>query len=195
MSLPASIRVKISSEAAGSIAITPVLARDLAVADLAAEIVAVTGKNQARLIEILRRGSFASGASRFRWEGFDIGDAEAASVLAAFPDPDPRRPFSPDRCVHVVLRGRGSPLELDRAAIAARRWFRRRSFFDELLSLTPAPAYAGYSYKERADFYRASLPPALQPRLAVAARLSPFTALPRQIEAAAVDTVEFYVKR
>ena len=151
MSLPSTIRVKISSEAAGSIALSPVVAREITPAGLAAEIVAVTGKDAARLIEIFRRGTFASGASRFRWQGFDIDDRAAASLLAAFPEPDPSRPFTARSCTLIVLRGRTARVPLDRDAIAARRWFRRRSFWDELLAIAPAPVYAGYSYKESAD--------------------------------------------
>lgn len=195
MSPPAIVRVKISSEAAGGIALSPVVARDLPLAELTAEIVAVTGKDPARLVEILRRGTFASGASRFRWQGFEVDLQAADSLLAAFPEPDPSRPFSAGACVRLVLRGRTARVSLERSDAAARRWFRRRSFWDELLSLAPPPSYAGYSYKESADLYRAVLPPQLHARLIEAARLSPFSALPRQVEAAVVDTVEFYVKR
>ena len=195
MQAPGIVRVKISSEAVGTIALSPVVARDLTVAALTAEIVAVTGKDRARLIEIFRRGTFASGASRFRWQGFDIGDGEAASLLAAFPDPDPSRPFSAPACIRFLLRGPTARIPLERGDAAARRWFRRRSFWDELVALTPPPDYAGYSYKEGADVYRAGLTSSLVGRLVDAARLSPFTALPRQIEAAAIDTIEFYVKR
>ena len=189
------MRVKISSEAAGAIALSPVVARELPLPELVSEIVAVVGKDRDRLSDTLRRGTFASGASRFRWEGFDVTPDGAAELLARFPDPDPSRPFLPGSCVQVLLRGGASRIPIDRDPARRRRWFRRRSFWDELLELAGTPDYAGYSYRERADVYRVSLPRASKALLVEAARLSPYTSLPRQIEAAAVDIIEYYVKR
>jgi len=48
MSLPATVRVKLSSEAAGSISITRVVVQDLPVRDLVEHMLGITGKDEAR---------------------------------------------------------------------------------------------------------------------------------------------------
>ena len=70
MALPQTVRVKLSSEAAGAITLTPVVAQELAVRDLIEHVLGLAGKDEARIREILLRGTLVSGASRFRWEGF-----------------------------------------------------------------------------------------------------------------------------
>ena len=70
MSLPATVRVKLSSEAAGSISITRVVVQDLPVRDLVEHMLGITGKDEARVRELLLRGALVSGASRFRWSGW-----------------------------------------------------------------------------------------------------------------------------
>ena len=70
MSLPPTVRVKLSSEAAESISITPVVIQEMAVRELVEYMLGVTGKDEARIAELLLRGSLVSGASRFRWTGW-----------------------------------------------------------------------------------------------------------------------------
>ena len=67
MPLPSSIRVKLSSEAAESISITPVVLRDIPIRELIEHMIGITGKDEARVHELLLRGTLVSGASRFRW--------------------------------------------------------------------------------------------------------------------------------
>ena len=68
MPLPQTVRVKLSSEAAGAITITPVLLQELPVGELIGHVLGLAGKDEARIREILFRGTLVSGASRFRWE-------------------------------------------------------------------------------------------------------------------------------
>jgi hypothetical protein len=192
---PQTLRVKISSEAAEMIALSPVVVREMTLPELVATIVASTGKDIERVREVLRRGSFVSGASRFRWDGVVIDDAGAQALLAAFPSPDPSRPFAPKSCVHVVIRGRTERIEIERITAERKRLFHRRTLWDEMLAVAAAPGYAGYSYKESADVYSAPLGPLEQARLRAAARLSPYSSIAARIEAAALDTIEFFVKR
>jgi len=105
MSLPDTIRVRIFSESVESVGITPVVSQLMVTRDLAATIVAVTGKNPERVREILIRGSFVSGGSRFRWENLVPDPADVEAVLATFPDADPGRPFDPALCSAAVLQG------------------------------------------------------------------------------------------
>ena len=195
MPLPSIIRVKVSSEAAESISLSPVVAQDMRFEELLAVVVSVTGKDASRVREILQRGSLVSGASRFRWDRLDVSDDDLAPVVASFPDPDPQRPFDPVSCVHVLIRGHLTQIAIGKEAARRKRLFRRRSLWDEILELAQGVAYAGYSYKERADMYRVKLDPPRQKRLRQAAQLSPYSSISRQIEAAALDSIEFFVKR
>src|SRR5258705_12367827 len=94
MPLPDSVRVKLSSEVAESISITPVVVRDIPMRELIEHMLGITGKDAPRLHELLLRGTLVSGASRFRWTGWDADRKGIAEVLATFPDPDPLRPFA-----------------------------------------------------------------------------------------------------
>ena len=98
MPAPASLRVKLSSEAAGAITLTPVVVRELPFCELLEEIAAVCGKDNLRAAEILRRGTLVSAATRFRWPPVELTTAELLAALAFLPDPEPDRPFAAARC-------------------------------------------------------------------------------------------------
>ena len=87
------VRVKLSSEAAESISITPVVVREMPMRELVEHMLGVIGKDKARVHELLLRGTLVSGASRFRWIGWDASREAIEEMLASFPDPDPARPF------------------------------------------------------------------------------------------------------
>src|SRR5664279_156013 len=151
MALPPIVRVKLSSEAAESISITPVVLQDMAVRELVEYMLGVTGKDEARIRELLLRGSLVSGASRFRWTGWDAGLETVRELLATFPDPDPSRPFAAASCTRATLRGGRQPIEITREAGSRKGLFQRESFWDVLMKVIGAgtPGYAGYSYRER----------------------------------------------
>lgn len=195
MPLPDTIRVKLSSEATAAITITPVVVRDMPSRELVEVILPATGKDAARIQELLRTGTFVSGASRFRWAGFDAPTNAVQAMLSTFPDPDPGVPFGASRCVSAVLAGPYARIELPREAGSKRRFLRRVSFWDRLLELAPQPVYRDYSYRDRADCFRAGLGSAEGVALRAAARLLPYPTLVRQIEAAALEHVDFYVRR
>ncbi len=155
MALPEIIRVKISSEVAEFISITPVVVREMPARELIEAMLGVTGKDAARVREILHRGSLVEGASRFRWDALDADQPAIESVLATFPDPDPARPFTPALCLRAVLKGPNTRIDIPRQAGSERRLFRKRSFWDVLMEFSEAaaPRYLGYSYRERADHY------------------------------------------
>src|SRR5579872_6317441 len=110
MSLPDAIRVKLSSEAAEGISLTPVVVREMPLRELVEHMLGVTGKDEARVRELLLRGALVSGASRFRWTGWEADHAGLRELLATFPDPEPSRPFAPERSVRAILRGGRQPI-------------------------------------------------------------------------------------
>jgi hypothetical protein len=189
------VRVRISSDAAGAVTLTPVVVRELTRDELMEQIVSVYGKDVGRIHEVVARGTLVGGASRFRWEGFDLPAAELTSMLSRFPDPDPTRAFSAERCGLAVLRGPGHNIPLPKEAAARRRLFRRQSFWDHLLAFGPVAAYVDYSYREKADVYRARISPAAQVALQAASRLLAYASLTRQLDSIAIDSVDLYVSR
>jgi len=195
--LPTEVRVKISSEFAGAIAMTEVAVQVIPIRDLVEQMLGVTGKDAGRVLDILRRGTLVAGESRLRWQGIEAGAADLAAVLATFPDPDPSRPFHPAACFHVqFIRGR-EKLDLPRTVAARRRFLRRRSFWDILMQRAAAAGaeYVGYSYKLRCDHYRLTFAGDEHSEIAKAASLLPFRKLGEQIRALAPDRLDLFVTR
>ena len=197
MPLPESVRVKLSSEAADSISITPVVIREIPMRELIEQMLGVTGKDPARLHELLLRGTLVSGASRFRWAGWDADSEAIQSVLATFPDPDPLRPFSPERCVRAALRAPGRRIEIPREVGQRKPLFRRASFWDTLMGVASSSEtrYIDYSYRERADCYSGALSLAGLERLRASAGLVKYTTLQQQIRQINLETVDLFVTR
>jgi hypothetical protein len=193
MALPETIRVKLSSEAAGAIALTPVVAQDLRVRELVEQALAITGKDEARVLEVLARGSLVSGGSRFRWQGWRPQPEELRELLATFPDPDPNAVFSAARCVRASLRGGHRPIDATREAFHTGRG---GDFWEALMAAAgPAPAYAGYCYRERADRFTRELNAEDAATLRAAAAAVRFSTIREQIRSMAFTSVEFYVLR
>jgi hypothetical protein len=201
MPLPATIRVKLSSEAADFIALTPVVVQEMPVRDLVEHMLGITGKDEPRIRDLLLRGTLVSGASRFRWTGWEADTESIRALLAGFPDPDPARPFSATQCTRVILRGPRKPITIPREAGARQsilaRLLRRKSFWDLLMKLAEAgnPQYAGYSYRDRADIYQMQLGASEAQQIRSAARLVRYTALEAQIRTAQIESAELYAVR
>jgi len=197
MSLPDAVRVKLSSEAAEGISLTPVVVRDMPVRELVEYMLGITGKDAARVRELLLRGTLVSGASRFRWNGWEADPAGVLELLATFPDPEPSRPFAPERCVRVMLRGGRQPIEIPRQAGRRKPIFRRATFWDLLLEVARSGdvCYQTYSYKERADTYHVALDPAAAERLRAGAGLVTYTSLSERIRSEAFTLAELIVER
>ncbi|MCC7498516.1 MAG: hypothetical protein IT160_13125 [Bryobacterales bacterium] len=197
MPLPETIRVKLSSEGAEAIAITPVVVRQMPFGELIEEILAVTGKDHQRIHATLRRGSFISGGTRYRWEPHHAGIEELTVLLRSFPDSDPGRPFDRQCCARVILRAASQRVEFPREAALGHRLFRRRTFWDTLMELIgeEAPVYVEYSYRDRADRYRLVVRPSAAARLRGESELMKFPTLARRIHDLAVESIEFLVER
>jgi hypothetical protein len=197
MSLPGAIRVKLSSEAAESISLTPVVVREMALRELVEHMLGVTGKDEVRIRELLMRGTLVSGASRFRWAGWEPDLESLRELLATFPDADPSLPFAAARCVRAILRGGPHALEIAREAAGRKSLFRRETFWDLLMELagSPAPAYSGYSYRDRADRYLRELSAAEIERLRAASGMVPFSTLRDKICSVRFAQADLYVAR
>lgn len=195
MSLPEKIWVKISSEQAESISLTPVVRQEMPLRDVVGLMLNVTGKDPERVAHLLGVGQLVSGASRFRWEPLTTENGDVALLLQSFPNPDPARPFSPGQCISLVLHGAGLQIPLTRETAARRKLLRHKSFWDVLLSLLTAPSYSHYSYKDQADVYTAPLAPDGSARLQDGSRYLAQPYLARQIRATVLERVELLTRR
>jgi len=197
MPLPETVRVKLSSEEAGMVSITPVVVQDLSLRELVGRMLGVTGKDPARVRELCLRGSLVSGASRFRWTGFDADLESVAALLATFPDSDPAVPFQAERCLLAVFHGPGCRIELSREAGRKRRLFRRKCFWDLFVEVlaNESPRYVEYSYKEKADCYRLDLSHATSGLIRQGAALLPYKGLGDQVRRSALEWLELFVER
>ncbi len=197
MALPETIRVKLSSEEAGAISMTQVVVRDIAIRELVEYMLGYTGKDRERVRDLLLRGSLVSGASRFRWSGWEAATEEVDTLLATFPDPEPLRPFAPERCVRAVLRGGRLAIDIPRHVGVRKPLLRRATFWDVLLDVAGSAGlqYLDYSYKDRADCYHARLPMAALDRLREAAGMVAYSSLRDQIRAGGFESIELFVER
>ena len=197
MSLPATIPVKLSSEAADGISITRVVVQDMPLRDLVEHMLGITGKDEARVRELLLRGTLVSGASRFRWTGWDAELDGLRELLATYPGDDPARMFASARCVRAVLRGGRQAIQIPREAGARKPLLRKASFWDVLMDLAAAGEvqYLHYSYKDRADCYRFDMPLAAAEKLRAASEALKYSSLREQIQSAGFVWAELYVER
>ena len=197
MPLPETIPTKISSEAAGYVSLTPVGRENLPCAELIERILAVTGKDAGRIVEILRRGSFVSGASRYRWEVVEAEPVDVAAILARFPDAEPERPFESVKCHTIVLRGRRGTVEIRSDFASQKRLFKKSSYWDWLLAALSARGfrYERYSYAEKADVYAADVPFETAREIEHGAALLKYSAVIQQIRLLDVTGAELYVAR
>ncbi|MGQ9633279.1 MAG: hypothetical protein ACUVXB_03445 [Bryobacteraceae bacterium] len=197
MRLPETIRVKLSSEEAGAISMTPVLSREMPLRELVELMLDFTGKDPLRVHELLLRGSLVIGASRYRWTGWDADLEDLTEMLGVLPSPQPERLFDPDHCVRLILHGPALRLEIAKQSFCERRFLRSRSFWDALMEIAAERelAYAGYSYRERADRYRLEITACLASRLASSASLLRYSRLGEHFRNGMVERIEFLVER
>jgi hypothetical protein len=191
MPLPEVIPVRYSEEEAGYVSFRPVVRQNFRPDQLLDMVLSVTGKDAARIRQILHSGTVVFHFYRYWWTGFDIDPSELTSLLARFPDPDPSREFRSAGCTSVAIEFGATPprpaLEIQRQDISRSRLFRRRSFWDALLaevSSTPV-TYNGYSFAHHADLYRLDLGPESRIRLAAAAASLAPRAMRKELQAIA----------
>ena len=163
MTLPESILVRYTEEEAGYVTVRPVVRQTFRLDELLDMILSVTGKDAARVRQILHSGTVVYHFFRYSWAGFDADGAELSAALTRFPDAEPSRSFDAGKCTLALLESGGvNPrhiLELHRAEGLKRRMFRGKSFWERLLEIAGDEnvSYHGYSYGRRADLYRLDL--------------------------------------
>ena len=157
----------------------------------------VAGRDAGRLHEILRRGTLVSGASRFRWDGWEASRGEVESLLDEFPKSDPSRGFAPERCTLAILRSASHQVAVPREDTLKRRMLRKNSFWDELLAVARAGPlhYLEFSHREKADVYRTSLSPQLAAGIAMSATLIASRSLRDQVRRRPLTHLDLYVPR
>jgi hypothetical protein len=197
MALPQTVRVKLSSEAAEAISITPVVVQELPLRELVEHMLGVTGKDETRIAELLLRGTLVSGASRFRWVGLRPDLENLRELLATFPDPEPGRPFAAERCIRATLRGGRQPIEIPRDAAARKSLFQRESFWDLVMEVIAAapPAYSGYGYRDRADRYLREFTHAETDRIRAGSSGVKYSTLRELIRSVAFTQADLHVTR
>jgi len=195
--LPEKILVKISSEEAGYLSLSPVVSQQMVLGELIEQILGVTGKDTPRVRDILRQGTLVSGASRFRWAPVEPGLEEITRALGAFPNAEPERPFDAGWCVRAALSGGRAVVELEREAASRRRWLARRSFWQELMETAArlTPRYQHYSYTDHADVYRAALPAESAEALRGRARLLRYASLEAAVREYCYNLLDLWVER
>src|SRR5437867_2617364 len=121
MALPASIPVKLFSEAAEYVSTERVVTRNFTIHELLEALLAVAGKDVERLRQILRAGSVTVEHYRHRWAPIEAEAADLETALAGFPDARPERAFERERCVFATIRAGVETIELPREQAARRR--------------------------------------------------------------------------
>ncbi|MBN9656806.1 MAG: hypothetical protein J0H49_01430 [Acidobacteria bacterium] len=195
MALPQQVRVKLSSEAAEYVALTPVVVQELPFTELMQHVATAAGADPARVREILKRGTLVSGASRFRWEGWVCEEADAEAAVALLPKPDPGRRLDPACCLKATLASATSRIDIPREAALPRRFLRRRSFWQSLLAASSDTRYLTYSYRDRADHYRVELSAEACEQLRKDTALLKFDGLKQQIRMREFDHIHWVVAR
>lgn len=155
---PATIRVKLVSEAAEYVTVSHVMQRDFRLPELFELLLTVVGSDATRIRQILRAGTVSTGDYRYRWEPLELGESEVEEALRAFPAPDPSRSFEPEKCFLVRFRRGYEMLELPREKVSRKALFAKESFWDGLLGLAATGLrYADYSHADKADVFIVSL--------------------------------------
>ncbi len=187
MAFPETIAVRYTEDEAEYVSLRPIVRQTFQIRELVDMILGVTGKDAARIVQILKSGAVSYHGYRYWWKGFDPTASEIALLLATYPDANATRAFDLASCSAVVIESEETPprhsLEISEDAATQKRFLRVQSFWDELETIareTP-PAYREYSYARRADVYVSGIAPGQAARLAAAAK----GRLPRSMHAAA----------
>ncbi len=163
MPLPETIAVKYTEEEAEYLSVRPLVRQTFRPAELVDMILSVTGKDVARIRQILRSGTVVFHFYRYWWQGFESDAQEVGALLEKYPDADPSRPFRAEDCRIVLIGasepGKRRPIEIRRGEASKKRFLRARSLWDSLMNLAraDAPKYQEYSYAQKGDIFARDL--------------------------------------
>src|SRR5258706_10727747 len=108
MALPETIPVRYTEEEAGYVTVRPVVRQTFRLTELLDMILSVTGKDSARVRQILKTGTVVYHFYRYWWAGFDADEAEVSAALTKFPDSDTSRGFSGADCTTAIFESTGA---------------------------------------------------------------------------------------
>src|SRR5208282_1625835 len=108
MPLPETIPVRYTEEEAGYVTVRPIVRQTFRLEELLDMVLSVTGKDAARVRQILHSGTIVYHFYRYSWAGFDANQADLATALEHFPDADPARIFAPDLCTVALFESSGA---------------------------------------------------------------------------------------
>ena len=108
MPLPETIAVKYTEEEAEYLSVRPLVRQTFRSAELVDMILSVTGKDVARIQQILRSGTVVFHFYRYWWQGFESNAGEISTLLEKYPNADPSRPFRAEECSAVLFETSGS---------------------------------------------------------------------------------------
>lgn len=170
---------------------------DLPLEDLMAKILGVCGKDIGRVAGVLARGSLVSGDARYRWQSIQAAPNELSTLMGRFPDHDPERVFEGHLCARMTFRGGRAEVEISREAGIQRRLFRRKNFWDEVLTVISSlgPRCEQYSYSDKADVFVATLTPEARGAIRALSGLLRFTLLESRIRTLDANVVVLCVRR
>ncbi|HEY0701487.1 MAG TPA: hypothetical protein VGD60_01860 [Candidatus Acidoferrales bacterium] len=167
MPLPETIDAKYTEEQAEYLSMTPVVRQTFRAPELVDMIVQGVGKDSRKVRHILQAGTVIFRSYRYWWDGFEADPAAVDEILATYPDADPARMFSGERCTEVILESSGSPprhsLRIKREEAPRKSgvfsFLRAGNFWDALMKFgEPGKIhYREYSYALRADVYARTL--------------------------------------
>jgi hypothetical protein len=207
--LPETIAVKYTEEEAEYLSMRPLVRQTFRSGELVDMILAVTGKDPARIRQILRSGTIVFHSYRYWWPGFEAESEALAQLLAGYPDSDASRAFRSEDCAEVILGSSslvpsgaegtvGNGLRIRREDARKRRLLRARTFWDCLMDLAPelSPKYREYSYALRGDIYSTPLNAPQLARLAAdATRYAPLALRAQLTHLRAVSHIAFVCPR
>ena len=194
--IPATIRVKLLSEAAGYISFSPVVQRDFSMTELLEILLSVLGRDAGRIRQILRAGTISTGEYRYRWESLEIAEPELDSILETLPGPDPSRVFLPESCFLVRFRRGLETLELSRERASRKPLFARQSFWEGLVgSFGQSARYADYSHADKADVFAFELEAEARGKLGSLLPLLKPRSFAERLERFQAERIEWLVRR
>lgn len=203
MPLPQTIPVRFTEEDADNFTIRPVKRQTFQLRELLDMILRVSGKDPARISQILHSGTIVYHFYRYWWPAIAADFAELDAALAAFPSDDPSRPFVAADCNAVILESippARRSVEIARSSASRKPLFSSASLWDRLLSFasapSPAPTYVSYSYERSADFYALALSPESASAIVCEAlRLAPRSMRPQLEQLSSASRVTFLCPR
>ena len=164
MALPDTIPLRYTEEEAGYMSVRPVVKQTFRLGELLDMVVSVTGKDPARVQQILRSGTVVYHVYRYSWEPLTADLAELERLLAPFPDDDPSRPFVPNEATAVLLEMGGGTqrvvMEISQREALQKKLFAKQSPWSVLIAFASVhPArYERYDHGRKADLFRLLLP-------------------------------------